>query len=689
MRLTTSLIITLICIIGCVAVLDAQSVLTPKNLAGPPSEFEGFALPDSKQVAHRSNSALSPITFTKSRTSGKIEWIANIPVDTDHDFTLSIISNFTSELTLIATPPKKGCPRTSLHHNKPIVSSGTFGIDGNTIPSTSYLWEKAVVGEWTVKVTAPHSLLENEHFTRQLSANSPSAFLLALNPSEFEIYTYLESYTNLFVGQQVPVLAMLTSNQEELPVGARPIGYTPSPLLATNVSASMIVITPQGQETNVPMFDDGLHADGQANDGLYGAFLQPTTQGNYVTSVVFIGTSPQGNGLFRTTQHLIPITTQYVTLSGNVQATQTSDELVLNFEVASAEQNAPAVRLYSEVHGTNAAGQQVPIAWVQGVTPVQKSVDQLVIQALLNNRWIAAANATAPFFVSNVIVSDMSTFVPLSESGTTQSAVKMAANYIDVRALQYDPPLNIITKEMRDGKMPKELADRYGKSSTATGNGKLILVHGYCAKLDPFTLGDFENYASFRDFSQNRPTDTFAKMIADFAANLTDGFSLVSHSQGGLASLHLATFYHSYLDLSLAYEGRLIQSMGSPYQGTALAGSLATIGGAIGIGCSSSSDMTLDGAALWLNSIPADKRALVYFTTTQYGTGALVNYCNLAANSVLSWPNDGVTDSDHNFLPGATFANHFKGWCHSPDLHFPAQCTYKQNNDEFNSNSIW
>ncbi|EFA77167.1 conditioned medium factor [Heterostelium album PN500] len=667
-------------------IIVSHAALVPKNQAGPASEFSNFAIPDPKMVAQTSNSALTQIVFTQSKTSNNIEWITTIPVDTVQDFTLSIISNFTSELTLTAIPPKSSSFH-SEHTKKPIVSNGMFGLDGNMIPSTSYLWSRAVVGEWTVKVSAPASLLANEHFARQVSGATPSAFLLALNPSEFQIYTYLQSYNNLFVGQQVPVLAMLTSTQETLPVGQRPAGYTPSAVKATNVAASINVIAPDGKSSTIQMHDDGLHSDGEANDGVYGAILNADEEGNYMTSVVFVGTSPNGDDLFRTTQHMIPVTSQYVTLSGNVQATQSSDELTLNFEVATIAANAPAVRLFAEVYGVDSAGEQVAIAWVQTVATAQKLNNQMVLQTTLNTRWIAAANATAPFSVANVLLSDMDTFVPINQVAEL-TAVKIQ-KYTDVRGLRYDPPLNVITKDMRDGKMPAKLAAKYGKVNTETGNGKLMLVHGYCANGNPFSTEDYTNWVAFEDPQENRPTNTFAQMVGEFGEAITDGFSIVGHSQGGLVALHLATYYHSNLDLSTTLPGRIIQSIGSPYQGTGLAGSLASIGSAIGIGCSANNDLTLDGAALWLSSIPTDKRELVYFTTTQYKTGGLVNYCNLAANSVLKWPNDGVTDTDHSSLAGATYANHLKGWCHTIDMKSPPQCTNKQNNIEFNQNSVW
>eukprot|EP01133_Synstelium_polycarpum_P013840 gene13840-16319_t len=667
----------------------SHAALVPKNLAGPPSEFAQFVLPDPKAVAQTSSSALIQVVFSKSQTTSGLEWIATVPVDTVESFTISIVSNFTSSMTLEGFAPKSagikhGSARI-IRESEPTITSAPFGIDGMLIPSTSYTWATPAVGEWTIKITACPSLLKNENFAKQVSNSAPSAFVLAQNPSEFQIYTYLQSYNNLFVGKNVPVLAMLTSSAEFLPKNAQPAGYMPSPIKATSVQAQINIVAPDGQSSSVDMHDDGLHSDGEANDGLYGAFLQASEVGNYQTSIVFKGNGPNGDALFRTTQHIIPITSEFLTLTGKAVATQQAESLSILFEVEAASAATPSVRLYSEVYGTNAAGEEVAVAWVGGVANIQKVNNMQVLEAQLNSRWIALANATAPFTVRNTIVSDLTTFVPVYN--TTESfAVKMTNVYADVRGAEYNPPLNVITKEMRDGKMPAEMAARVGKS---TGNGKLLLIHGYCSTSNPFTFSDFTNAVAFSDLEANRPNDEFAKMVAAFGEEYTDGYSIIGHSQGGVVALHLATYYHSGLDLSASMEGRVIQSVGTPYQGTGLAGTLASIGSAIGIGCSANNDLTLDGAALWLNTIPTDKRELVYYTTTQYQTGGLVNYCNLAANGVLKWPNDGVTDSDHNNLPGAVFANHFKGWCHTIDMKSPPQCSYSENNVAMNDLSVW
>ena len=65
--------------------------------------------------------------------------------------------------------------------------------------------------------------------------------------------------------------------------------------------------------------------------------------------------------------------------------------------------------------------------------------------------------------------------------------------------------------------------------------------------------------------------------------------------------------------------GRVIQSVGSPYLGCPLAGILGSIGGVFGIGCGENEDLTYDGAERWGALIPMEKKAEVYFYTTQVG----------------------------------------------------------------------
>lgn len=61
-----------------------------------------------------------------------------------------------------------------------------------------------------------------------------------------------------------------------------------------------------------------------------------------------------------------------------------------------------------------------------------------------------------------------------------------------------------------------------------------------------------------------------------------------------------------------------------------------------------------DGAVNWLAGISTEARKDVYFFTTTYKQRTFFgDYCSLATNTILQWPNDGVTELKYAKLEGA------------------------------------
>src|SRR5262249_32185761 len=86
-----------------------------------------------------------------------------------------------------------------------------------------------------------------------------------------------------------------------------------------------------------------------------------------------------------------------------------------------------------------------------------------------------------------------------------------------------------------------------------------MLVHGYCSSGTIWPAADFtEPKLVFLDPNANRTNDQFAQLLLAFGAQ-KHSFGVVAHSQGGMAALHLYTFYQSGLDHALG--PRLIQSL--------------------------------------------------------------------------------------------------------------------------------
>ncbi|RLS62698.1 MAG: hypothetical protein DWH97_11260 [Planctomycetota bacterium] len=216
------------------------------------------------------------------------------------------------------------------------------------------------------------------------------------------------------------------------------------------------------------------------------------------------------------------------------------------------------------------------------------------------------------------------------------------------------------------------------------GSHALVLTHGYCADLNPWPMTHFSSDAwHYENLNQNISNDAYAVDLALRAAQFKS-FGVVAHSQGGCAALHLYTFYWSGLDWVGA--GRLIQTVGTPFRGTPLAGNLAALAAVFGVQCGSIFDLTLDGAALWLSAIPTSARSRVYsHTTTFTDVWWSYDYCNLITDPFLSDPEDGVVEHSSGHILGGNNMGLVTGWCHVTDMVDPAQSNDASRNSIMNA----
>ena len=255
-----------------------------------------------------------------------------------------------------------------------------------------------------------------------------------------------------------------------------------------------------------------------------------------------------------------------------------------------------------------------------------------------------------------------------------------------------------ISEDMKVGKRPTEaqrvrhLGHGHDHGRDLQSGQKKILVHGYCAGSNPFPINQFSNAIAFYDSAApaSWSLNTFAVKISNFAANNgIQGCGCIAHSQGGAACLHLYSYYWSCLDYA-TYNNRMIQSVGTPYQGTALAGSIAAIGDIFGAGCGSNNDLTYSGASAWLSGIPSWARSQVrYYSTSFNDRWWAYDYCHLASDVLLSDPDDGTTERAQAQLSGATNGGHKEGWCHTTGMRDPPQYTDSSRNSEMNANASY
>lgn len=206
----------------------------------------------------------------------------------------------------------------------------------------------------------------------------------------------------------------------------------------------------------------------------------------------------------------------------------------------------------------------------------------------------------------------------------------------------------------------------------AAGAHALVLTHGYCADANTWPMSQFGGDAwQYVNANQNMSNDVFAVDIA-LRGREFKSYGVVGHSQGGAAALHLHAFYWSGLDWAGA--GRLIQAVGTPFEGTALAGNLAALGEIFGVQCGTNFDMTYDGAAAWLSTIPTAPRSRVYSYTTTFTNNPFVyDYCNIVSDFFLTDPEDGVVEDWSGHFVGGNNMGLKTGWCHVSGMRDPDQ----------------
>jgi len=308
-------------------------------------------------------------------------------------------------------------------------------------------------------------------------------------------------------------------------------------------------------------------------------------------------------------------------------------------------------------------------------------------------KWASLVNAVGPFTLQNAYLIDPNTHVVVDE--ITTIALKTDSNLNSILTRPNLKNVQTITQEMRQGAYPKGFLDKLDAADT----GKIILVHGYCASVNPFGKypEDWTNAEFFLNANANIGTDEFSAMVDTYANNNgINSYSVVGHSQGGMVGLHIYNFYFSAMDITMeklklrssADATRLVQAVGTPFQGCTGAGSAANLAKLFGAGCGDNYDLTTDGAQIWLSGISAEARTKIYYYTTTYQLGNWFgDYCNLAVNAVLEWPNDGTTETVFTKLSGATNLGNTEKQCHTTDMSYPAQYHDRNRNRQMNANA--
>jgi len=391
------------------------------------------------------------------------------------------------------------------------------------------------------------------------------------------------------------------------------------------------------------------------------------------------GSDPEGSPMLRTIESVFQVVTDSLDLKSGAYAVFDKDHQVYDIYLRVNEASpqifeGATYKVWSEVWGKNKQGNFVPVAWVSGIKVISKdSNGQYVLGSLeLNQRWVDKVSVVSDLQLRNLRITDLDWSVILETADVISFEVEEYKDELpQIPLSQADEPLDVFTLAMTQGWRTKKYVDASPVNDSVACT--ITLVHGYCAGSNPFPPTYFTNPAVFTGgLKVSLSNDAFTRRLIAFIENQTCT-TAVAHSQGGMAITHAYNFYVTPFDRSPSTV-RLLQTVGTPFQGTALAGSIASLGEIFGAGCGSNNDLTYSGAKSWLASI--SKRSRVFFYFTQYGKSGLIHYCNLAANLILSWPNDGTTENGWAPLPGGNSqaGNPTIGECHTDSMDYPPQC---------------
>jgi len=658
-------LLVLVCLGLVLCKLATPSVELRKQLAGSPSEFVNMGVPDTAAASLRADSTLVPFTLKTSR--GSSSWASDYPVDTPEQITVTVLSPHKEQLQFWLKAPNDNDYHKVDHtlFDGPLSMgksyfSSQFGIDGAVVPSYSYVFYNPPTGYWGIIINS----------TSELPTNGPHGYLLLDNLSNYKILSKLNSYV-LETGQQAGVTVQLIhENPKEISaLDSLPTYTTVQDVITV---AKLHVTTPSGQDVTVPLHDDGVEPDALANDGIYSASILTSTGGNYVFQPILEGVLNQ-QPFARSVSHLVGVSAETVRLGNTAKYRYSQDKSIVYFDVDVTGSSSEPVLAYAQVWGQSSTNPSlsVPVAWIESIVDVTKTV---TLQ--LHQNWVVLAKAVPPFTLKqitlqdkeiNTILSQSSSIIVKETEGQTLSLMHLFKNVVPTVT-------STITEDMKYGPRPAQYAVSNGTTAGAVSTGKLVLVHGYCSG-EVWNPAQFTNAILFTDYKQSRSQDQFALLIKKFAeeTNSLKSYGIVGHSQGGLASLHLKTYYWSGLDS--AQGNRVVQSVGSPYQGCSLAGTLADLGGLFGIGCSANNDLAPNGAQVWLSKIPKDAQSKVFYYTTQYDDSWFLSpACVTASGMVLHSPNDGTCEIKFSTLDKAGYnMGTVKKFCHTDGMNYPPQ----------------
>lgn len=371
----------------------------------------------------------------------------------------------------------------------------------------------------------------------------------------------------------------------------------------------MNVQTPNGDDVEVPMNDEGLAGDVTPNDGIYGGELIIEHPGQYVVQPVLTGFYDLPGAeitteFVRSTQHLVTVSPVRLEFTGKARMVRKdSDRMIISVGVTEVNPGGTfclirfaldpptflsldGLRAHTEVYGKK-GNDLVPVAWLGGLVDIENGWIALELDA----RWLQRAGVSGSLVLRNSYIADVTTSFPIAtyfdDIAVDNSDIIPIPGFV---TLLNKPPMPI-TYEMRNGVNPLFSKStfltllsyiqslHYGallssnlylnpilsldRTAASTKKG-LVLIPGYCATINPWkrNSGDFTNAHFFDEMNLNVPNDEVCHLIIQFiyvclmSVNSTQGRlllsprSLVSIRLVSLVTLKVAWLQRTFITIT-------------------------------------------------------------------------------------------------------------------------------------------
>lgn len=404
--------------------------------------------------------------------------------------------------------------------------------------------------------------------------------------------------------------------------------------------------------------------------------------GNYSLEVDFTAFLTNGDVIQRTAYYGFPVISSPITLSGNsTSKVLDNNRFEVSLDVDKKDNNTKDIVLvYAEIWSDDK-----PVSFINTMAHVDNNSQ---LSLAIDSRWFALAGSTnrQKFEFKNIKLLDPDTYLIIDEMKSLKVPVSRFPDAAYSRASEV-----IIDDNMLYGKNDVYLPFEDAKNEIdairgGPANG-IFLVHGWCANTTAWNQFNFNDGPTFEYTNTNSSIgrNNFAIAIRNQAdAIFTDWFSVVAHSQGGQAAVHLQAYFFSGLDLSPA--PRPIQTVGAPYQGSTLM-DLYFFSGAGIINaifnfsdCEPQFSLTTPGSYFWSIFLPTATQNDTFYYRTIHDTPnnfwqALQFWrwkCNFASY-ILGGNDDGVTRPFKSWLLFGNNMGITESQCHTGGMRYTDQ----------------